>query len=578
MPIAFRVVLVLTMSASCLGSSALEGEPLSAPPPTDYPAQSLDLPAPRRADDDLPDGISSRAQCEAMVADAVAWAGMNALLVHAPSAVIIPTEDGDGASAAPAPTTGPLLAHAPFSLLPAEFPADQLEHARRLAPLFGSLVERVGCDVPWLSRTLRGAADGDDFTRRLLDLCARVQREGATQPARLALLRSDYMLHEPDGASGPSRLLQVELNTIASSFGALGSKACELHASMAQRWEAYRQHVWLACGKPSRLNLGDALPPSEAVPQLAAALARAHAEYGNADASVLFVVQPDERNAIDQQLISEQLWTAHSVRVVRRTLTQLAHEAKLVGKERRLQLAGGAEVSVVYFRAGYTPADYPSNRQWDARATLERSHAIKCPCIEHQLVGCKKVQQQLAVAGELERFVSAEDAALMRTVFAGLWSLSGADEPDDSADADEHAAAQHMRLALERPSEYVMKPQREGGGHNFFGSELTDALRTLSREQRSAYILMQRIVPRVRPAVLVRGGAPMVGMAESELGIYSSLLTLGAGRVLLNDVAGHLVRTKMSGVNEGGVAAGFAVISSPMATKAQKRGGGWIPS
>jgi hypothetical protein len=30
------------------------------------------------------------------------------------------------------------------------------------------------------------------------------------------------------------------------------------------------------------------------------------------------------------------------------------------------------------------------------------SHAIKCPCVEHHLVGCKKVQQQLAQPGATE--------------------------------------------------------------------------------------------------------------------------------------------------------------------------------
>ena len=61
---------------------------------------------------------------------------------------------------------------------------------------------------------------------------------------------------------------------------------------------------------------------------------------------------------------------------------------------------------VVYFRAGYTPADYPTNRQWRARTLLERSYSIKCPSVEHHLVGCKKVQQPLALPGELERFLN----------------------------------------------------------------------------------------------------------------------------------------------------------------------------
>ena len=110
-----------------------------------------------------------------------------------------------------------------------------------------------------------------------------------------------------------------------------------------------------------------------------------------------------------------------------------------------------------------------------------------------------------------------------------------------------------------------MKPQREGGGHNFFGAELADALSTLSREQRSAFILMQRILPARRPAVLVRDGQATVGPAVSELGVYSTLLVSRSGKLLRNQAAGHLVRTKLDGVDEGGVAAGFAVLSSPLA-------------
>ena len=152
---------------------------------------------------------------------------------------------------------------------------------------------------------------------------------------------------------------------------------------------------------------------------------------------------------------------------------------------------GADQVAVAYLRAGYSPDDHPTSRQWDARLLLERSHAIKCPCIEHHLVGCKKVQQQLALPGELERFLSVDEATTMRTVFAGLWSLAGPADPAESAPAEEHVSAMHMRLAREKPSEYVMKPQREGGGHNFFGEELRAALESMTREQRSAFILMQ---------------------------------------------------------------------------------------
>ena len=43
-----------------------------------------------------------------------------------------------------------------------------------------------------------------------------------------------------------------------------------------------------------------------------------------------------------------------------------------------------------------------------------------------------------------------------------------------------------------------------------------------------------------------------------------SLTSSKGDEVVLNKAGGHLLRTKGSTVNEGGVAAGFAVIDSPL--------------
>lgn len=57
-----------------------------------------------------------------------------------------------------------------------------------------------------------------------------------------------------------------------------------------------------------------------------------------------------------------------------------------------LLLDGKQEVSVVYFRAGYTPADFPTEQEWEARLMVERSAAVKCPTLGYQLAGTKKVR------------------------------------------------------------------------------------------------------------------------------------------------------------------------------------------
>ena len=67
---------------------------------------------------------------------------------------------------------------------------------------------------------------------------------------------------------------------------------------------------------------------------------------------------------------------------------------------------------------------YPTEREWDARLMIERSKAIKSPSIHYHLGGTKKVQQELARAGVLERFVkSEEERTAIRSMFTGLYPL-----------------------------------------------------------------------------------------------------------------------------------------------------------
>jgi glutathione synthetase len=283
------------------------------------------------------------------------------------------------------------------------------------------------------------------------------------------------------------------------------------------------------------------------------------------------VVQPDERNVVDQRGIEYALWRDHNVPLVRLSLEQIARHATLAtdGSDGspRLLVGSGAfgagvarEASVVYFRAGYTPDDYPTDACWEARTLVERSLAVKCPSISLHLAGTKKVQQALAAPGELERFAPAADARQLRACFAGLYSL------DDSGEAVERV----VRDAIAAPDAFVLKPQREGGGNNLYGSNLRDALSTMSAAERASYILMERIRPPSEPMALMRQGMLDGGQCTCELGVFGAILSDGTTPVsagqphhLINQGAGHLLRVKLESVDEGGVCAGFAVLSSP---------------
>jgi len=235
-------------------------------------------------------------------------------------------------------------------------------------------------------------------------------------------------------------------------------------------------------------------------------------------------------------------------------------ETAVVKSDRRLVLKekNEIEVALVYYRVMYDPSQFLPNEEasWRLRLEIETSKAIKCPSIGYQLSGVKKFQQVVKDRKVLEKLLPTVSPAMidsLSSTFAGLWSL----------DSDEV-----VKEALENSINYVMKPQREGGGHNYYGQEIVDVLGPISNSpSRKAFILMQKINSLEIDNILIgRDIDPVEGHVDSvtcELGIFGSILATDKNNVLFNNEDGHVLRCKKIGVNEGGISAGFGAIDSP---------------
>ncbi|KOM52889.1 hypothetical protein LR48_Vigan09g154800 [Vigna angularis] len=436
-----------------------------------------------------------------IVYDALVWSTLNCLLVGDKSVQRSGTVPGVG------------LVHLPLCLLPGPFPESHWKQACELAPIFNELVDRVSLDGKFLQESLSRTKHADEFTSRLLDIHSQMLQINKTEDIRLAIMRSDYMVDDKTKS-----LLQIEMNTISTSFALIGCLMTGLHKSLISQ---YGNILGL---DPNRV------PANNAVDQSAEALAKGWSEYNNPRAAILVVVQVEERN------------------IIRKTLAEVDQEGEIL-PDGTLSV-DGQPISVVYFRAGYTPKDYPSESEWRARLLMEQSSAIKCPSISYHLVGTKKIQQELAKPGVLERFVENKDhVAKLRACFAGLWSL------EDS---------EIVKNAIENPELFVMKPQREGGGNNIYGNDLKESLLKLQEagsEEDAAYILMQRIFPATFPAILVRDGNWSTGHVIAEAGIFGTYLR-NKDKIIINKESGYMVRTKVSSSYEGGVLPGFGVVDT----------------
>ncbi|NXK48032.1 GSHB synthetase, partial [Chauna torquata] len=356
-----------------------------------------------------------------------------------------------------------------------------------------------------------------------------------SQSVFLGINRSDYMFD--GGAAGAPALKQIEINTIAASFGGLASRTAAVHGRVLK--------VLGMSEEASRLLPNN---PSEG---LALGIARAWELYGSRSAVVMFLVEEVQRNIFDQRCVENELWN-RNIRVIRKRFRDVFEKGSLDGT-RRLYV-DGQEVAVVYYREGYVPKNY-DQQNWEARLLLERSRAVKCPDIATQLAGTKKVQQELSRPGTLEELLPgrAEAVARIRATFAGLYSLDVGEEGDQIA-----------ATALANPDRFVLKPQREGGGNNLYGEELRQVLKKIKDSpERTSYILMDKIQPQPATNYLLRAHTPLkASECISELGIFGVYVRQGK-ELVMNEAAGHLLRTKAVEHADGGVVTGVAVLDTP---------------
>lgn len=448
--------------------------------------------------------------------------------------------------------TPALAVHAPVTLHPSPFPRSVFEASLEAQRGFNTLYAKISSytNGKWLDEIIDKLAPSDpDFTGKLWETHKKSLVDGhVIQPLTLGLFRSDYMIDQKEGKLTPK---QVEFNTVSVSFGGLTSKVADLHRYLTATG-AYGDHV--------DFDL-EAIPRSNSIKELADGLAEAHKAYvaqnktKDTKTAVLAVVEEHEKNAIDQRHLEYSLWDDHEVVTHRVSMLEAVDLLKI---ENNKVFYNGSEITVIYFREGYSPDHFPTQAHWDARLFLEKNRAIKCPSVYTQLAGAKKVQQILTDEKELLKFVSERDIPALVNTFVEILPLG----------EDSEGGKRAEELAKSSPERFVLKPQREGGGNNIYKQDIPGFLEKLPKNEWSAYILMELINPPVIQNHILRRGELFTGDTLSELGVFGTVLwDADKGEVLKNDTTGWLLRTKLESSNEGGVAAGFGCIDGVYLTE-----------
>ncbi|WP_027389960.1 hypothetical protein [Chrysiogenes arsenatis] len=408
------------------------------------------------------------------------------------------------------------LSHMPIVLDPYLVSQLNIDTMKNSSQIYADLLMTL--PQAFLEKYLEPLLLNDPFINVLLRIL-RSSPENA-QPYRQAIGRNDFFI----ASSGTPK--QVEFNTVSVSFPMMSE--CMVNF-----------HTFLESTKAiSRLPLEN--PIAKEITQCFLDMFQ---YYAFPNSVLLMVVQPNERNIFDQLAIEKLLFRQAGIRAVRATLEDIGRYGIL---RHGHMYYNNFHVGVAYFRAGYAPEDYQSEEAIQGRILLENSDAIKIPDMQYQLAGMKVIQAVLTDESILQSHLSCNQSREY------LAATSVYTRPLDNKDAYEKV--------FRHPDNFVVKPQREGGGNNFFGTAISSLLNDPSIDF-STYVAMERIHPELHNAQLVINNKvqPPVPCA-SEIGWYT--LTHAMHGAINTDIAGYLVRTKPATENEGGVCAGYAALNS----------------
>ena len=209
---------------------------------------------------------------------------------------------------------------APISLFPCCVPEPFYHHAIKVQPSINTLVEKLTRDSTTIHKILKPFADIDEFPRKLLEISTKYHASKHKQDVYLGIIRMDYMLDVVQ-----KKLLMVEYNTIASSFGVLSDKL-----NLVQRF-IYMRYPHLL---PSDFSLDRLAPSNDFINKATEAFATCINLYkkGNAlakEVHMAVIVQEGERNVYDQKPLEINAFQQHGIPSMRLTFKEAYENGKM---------------------------------------------------------------------------------------------------------------------------------------------------------------------------------------------------------------------------------------------------------
>lgn len=137
-------------------------------------------------------------------------------------------------------------------------------------------------------------------------------------------------------------------------------------------------------------------------------------------------------------------------------------------------------------------------------------------------------------------------------------------------DMENEGRLEILKLLKDNYEDYIVKPQKEGGSHNYYGREILDLIPDDLNEENLQInpilidsIIMERIRPPTFTSYMLRENQLQKKECISEISTYGIILSKPDNECIINKSSGFLIRSKSINDNEGGIATGSSAVDLP---------------
>lgn len=295
----------------------------------------------------------------------------------------------------------------PFSLFPKKLQRQPTLQLLKDIPLFNKLVDCASRDFVFLKEQLRSTIAADDFIKKLFSLYTSCFEQDLMRGhPSVSINRPDFFFDK-----NLQRYLLVEINTISCGYSAVSAEIFKYHLQLLhQNFDVSNMEI---------VNNTNGFKTFDVLAKAVEAL------KGNFRLKLVLLVikESEQKGIIDHDLLEEQLSKKYKIKFIKLTLGQIYDQCSIDKNE--TLLLNGTEIDFVYYRAGYGPEDYPTEKEWKAREMVEKSKTLKCPNIGYQLVGTKRIQKAFGQKGVLDKFLSPSEVKRLQNYFVEMIDFEG---------------------------------------------------------------------------------------------------------------------------------------------------------